>query len=46
MYRKNCGYGNCNHRYNVSHIHLHELLGGGNFGEFYERGVRVCADRL
>jgi hypothetical protein len=30
VYRK-CDYGNFNHWYNVSPIHLHSLLGVGNF---------------
>jgi hypothetical protein len=37
-----CGYCNFNHRYNVSPIQLHALLGVGNFTKV----VRVCADRL
>jgi hypothetical protein len=38
---ENCGYGNCGHRCNVSAIHLHILLGVGNF---YEGGS--CVHRL
>jgi hypothetical protein len=28
-----CGYDNFNHRFNVSPVHLHVLLGVGNFTE-------------
>jgi hypothetical protein len=37
-----CGCDNFNHRYNVSPIHLHAVLGVGNFTKM----VHVCADRL
>jgi hypothetical protein len=35
-------YGNFDHRYNVSPIHLHAILGVGNFTKM----VSMCADRL
>jgi hypothetical protein len=35
-------YGNFNHRNNVSPVHLHALVGVGNFTKV----IRVCADRL
>jgi hypothetical protein len=35
-------FGNFNHRYNVSPVHLHALLGVGNFAKV----VRMCADCL
>jgi hypothetical protein len=35
-------YGNFNHGYNVSPVHLHALLGVGNFTKV----VRLCANRL
>jgi hypothetical protein len=38
VYRKKCGYGNFNHRYNVSPIYLHAHFG---CGKFYE-----CAPRM
>jgi hypothetical protein len=37
-----CAYGNFNHRYNVSPIHLHALFGM----RICTKVVRVCADRL
>jgi hypothetical protein len=42
VYRKKCDYGKYDHRYNVSSIHLHALLGVRNFTKV----VRVCADRI
>jgi hypothetical protein len=41
VYRK-CGYGNFDHRHNVSPIRLHALSGVGNFTKV----VGVCANRL
>jgi len=37
-----CGYGNFNHRYNISPIHLEALLGMENFTNV----AHVCAYRL
>jgi hypothetical protein len=37
---ENCGYGNFNHWYNVSPVHLHTLLNVGNFTKV----VIMCAD--
>jgi hypothetical protein len=37
---KKCGHGNFNHWYNIYPIHLHALLGVGNFMKV----VHVCAD--
>jgi hypothetical protein len=42
LHRKESGYGNFNHVCNVSPIHLHTLLGVGNFTKV----ARVCAGRL
>jgi hypothetical protein len=37
---RRCGYGNFDHRYNVSPIHLHAFLGVGNF---MKDGWSACA---
>jgi hypothetical protein len=42
VYRKKCGCDDSDHWYNVCPIHLHALLGVGNFMKV----VRVCADHL
>jgi hypothetical protein len=39
---KICDYGNFNHRYNVSFIHFHALLGVGNFTKVF----RMCTVHL
>jgi hypothetical protein len=41
VYRKKCGYGNFDHRYNVSPVHLYALFGAGNFTKV----VRACMER-
>jgi hypothetical protein len=40
--RKKCGYGKFNHRYNVSPIHKHAVLGVEDFTKV----VSVCAESL
>jgi hypothetical protein len=46
--QKMCGYGNCDHRYNVSPVHLHALLGMGNFmkGGLCVGANCLCAESL
>jgi hypothetical protein len=47
LYTKKCGYGNFNHRYNVSPLHLQTLFGVGILRMLSsESVVHVCADRL